>query len=346
MKTTLHTPQLNTYASSTSNITKLTPTKKYTPRPLAINSFISPYVTNRIKTTGKLTNSIISKKIETLLLRTRKNTNQLVGGGNRVESTRNNRYHPTVAAFISHYRYTTYDDILQIQRNRTLTLNGHDIAYLQPKKYLNDTLIDYGVQSTIHKNNKTILPLTTHFYSTLRDEGPQKVLNWHRANIFKRKLILIPIHASDHWSLCAIYMPPYDRQTIKTIQPRITHMDSTKIHNGIQIVLTVRNWIGVEWKKYHPQTSLPQTYTAANLPAFFPRVAQQTNGYDCGVYVCNNAMETITYFYTHKNLQDSPNYNITPEQITQFRINMLVDISKRKVRQHGYNQHSKYTINI
>ena len=57
-------------------------------------------------------------------------------------------------------------------------------------------------------------------------------------------------------------------------------------------------------------------------------------------------METITYFYTHKNLQDSPNYNIKPEQITQFRINMLVDISKRKVHQHGYNQHPQYTINI
>ena len=51
---------------------------------------------------------------------------------------------------------------------------------------------------------------TSHFYSTLREEGVDAISNWTTnkgINVFTKKIIFLPINESLHWSLCAVVNP-------------------------------------------------------------------------------------------------------------------------------------------
>ena len=46
--------------------------------------------------------------------------------------------------------------------------------------------------------------------TTLKDDGPESVASWTAnkgIDIFKKKLIFIPVHADVHWSLCVVVNP-------------------------------------------------------------------------------------------------------------------------------------------
>ena len=46
--------------------------------------------------------------------------------------------------------------------------------------------------------------------TTLKNDGPKSVASWTAnkgINIFKKKLIFIPVHADVHWSLCVVVNP-------------------------------------------------------------------------------------------------------------------------------------------
>ena len=175
---------------------------KYHP---AFPTFPPPFIAKQTRSIKNIKNSPVTKKIKRLLIRAQKNS-KIVGGGIQ-RNKYNHRYNLIgTELFISHFRYTNYNDNSKTHQQNTLTINGHDIAHLQQGQYLNDTIIDYGVRKHIHNNNRSILPLSTQYYTKLQTEGPSGVRNWHKSNIFKRKLILIPIHAVNHWSLCVIFM--------------------------------------------------------------------------------------------------------------------------------------------
>ena len=51
---------------------------------------------------------------------------------------------------------------------------------------------------------------TSHFMTTLKEDGPDAVASWtakKKINIFEKKLIFIPVHADNHWSLCVVVNP-------------------------------------------------------------------------------------------------------------------------------------------
>ena len=50
----------------------------------------------------------------------------------------------------------------------------------------------------------------SHWYSELKDKGPEAVSSWTKKkgiNIFEKKLVFIPVHSNDHWSLAIIINP-------------------------------------------------------------------------------------------------------------------------------------------
>jgi Ulp1 family protease len=51
---------------------------------------------------------------------------------------------------------------------------------------------------------------TSHFYTTLQDEGVDAVSSWTTnkgIDIFSKRIIFLPINQSLHWSLCAVVNP-------------------------------------------------------------------------------------------------------------------------------------------
>ena len=58
----------------------------------------------------------------------------------------------------------------------------------------------------------TVHFFTSHFMTTLKDEGTKAVESWtanKNINVFEKKLIFVPINANLHWSLCVVVNPGY-----------------------------------------------------------------------------------------------------------------------------------------
>ena len=51
---------------------------------------------------------------------------------------------------------------------------------------------------------------TTHSMNTPKKDGPESVASWTvntKTNVFKKRLIFLPINADIHWSLCVVVNP-------------------------------------------------------------------------------------------------------------------------------------------
>ena len=58
--------------------------------------------------------------------------------------------------------------------------------------------------------NSDVHFFTSHFMTTLKDDGPEAVSSWtakKNINVFKKKLIFLPVNADLHWSLCVVVNP-------------------------------------------------------------------------------------------------------------------------------------------
>ena len=60
------------------------------------------------------------------------------------------------------------------------------------------------------KCNSDVHFFTSHFMTTLKNEGTQVVSSWtanKNINVFKKRLIFVPVNADLHWSLCVVVNP-------------------------------------------------------------------------------------------------------------------------------------------
>ena len=60
------------------------------------------------------------------------------------------------------------------------------------------------------KRNSDVHFFTTHFMTTLQKQGIKAVSSWtvnENINVFKKRLIFIPVNADLHWSLCVVVNP-------------------------------------------------------------------------------------------------------------------------------------------
>ena len=101
---------------------------------------------------------------------------------------------------------------------------------------------------------------TSHFFTTLDDEGPEAVSSWtakKNIDIFKKRFIFIPINESLHWSLCVVVNPGYieneyvpeEKQSEDQEFPFILFLDSLKAHRKNKVANKVRKWLNYEAKR-------------------------------------------------------------------------------------------------
>ena len=92
-----------------------------------------------------------------------------------------------------------------------VTITSSDISRLAPTEFLNDNLIDFWMKWVARSDNcpGKFKFFTSHFYSTLRDEGVEGVKRWTKdpKKLLKNEFIFCPINESLHWSLAIICNP-------------------------------------------------------------------------------------------------------------------------------------------
>ena len=150
-----------------------------------------------------------------------------------------------------------------------------------------------------------------------------RVERWTRnVDIFAKRFLLVPVLDQQHWSLAIVCHPgelakralarerreldvgateDEDEDEDCPARPCVIHMDSLRMHSAKKIEKWLRCFLEMEWRKRHsdeePFTLRERTARAGGPPAdlllAMPKVPQQTNSCDCGVYTLRYGQEFL-----------------------------------------------------
>jgi hypothetical protein len=121
---------------------------------------------------------------------------------------------------------------------------------------------------------------TSHFYTTLSNDGPEAVKSWtakKHIDIFRKRLIFVPINKDLHWSLCIIVNPgaalSSSNKKMKKEDPFscMLFLDSKKIHAPSKVQKNILNWLNSESRQRGQEHERKKTYTKTSLPLFSPK---------------------------------------------------------------------------
>ncbi|NXL34111.1 SENP2 protease, partial [Glaucidium brasilianum] len=162
-----------------------------------------------------------------------------------------------------------------------LQVTREDIHTLRDLEWLNDEVINFYMNLLVERNKKEGYPavhvFSTFFYPKLISGGYKTVRRWTRdVDLFKKDLILVPIHLSHHWTLVVIDIR---KKTIK-------YFDSLG-HKKDEICESLFYYLQEEsQQKRNVQLNFSE-WTLHSMEAH--EIPQQDNGSDCGVFMCKYA---------------------------------------------------------
>ncbi|NWI97585.1 SENP2 protease, partial [Pitta sordida] len=195
-----------------------------------------------------------------------------------------------------------------------LKVTREDICTLQHLRWLNDEVINFYMNLLVERSKKEGYPalhaFNTFFYPKLCSGGYKAVRRWTRGvDLFKQDLILVPIHLTAHWTLLVIEIR---KKTIK-------YFDSLG-QKGDNICKTLLQYLQEESREKRNLELTVSEWTLRNpkFPFLYipQEIPQQTNGSDCGVFVCKYA-DFIS--------RDKP-ITFTQEHMPYFRRRMVWEI--------------------
>lgn len=151
-----------------------------------------------------------------------------------------------------------------------------DFKTLAPRRWLNDTIIEFFMKY-IEWNTPQTVAFNSFFYSNLSQRGYQAVRRWmkrKKVEIKNLKKIFAPINLNEsHWALGFIDIE----------RKRIIYVDSLS-QGPTPMSLTILNYL----KTYVIEES--KNSMGEDFELVHGDCPQQPNGFDCGIYVCMNAL--------------------------------------------------------
>jgi Ulp1 family protease len=154
------------------------------------------------------------------------------------------------------------------------------------------------------KSSSVIQVFSSHFFTTLRKEGTDAVESWtsrRNIDIFKKRLLFIPINKSLHWSLCVVVNPvkvflgdkivgdksswnDFESTAMSSSTPGcILFFDSLKAHRKNEVAKHIRNWLNAEWKRLKmPVSSFDPPFSRDTFPLVSP-LGKSTRSINCKV---------------------------------------------------------------
>ncbi|EDO15332.1 hypothetical protein Kpol_1011p2 [Vanderwaltozyma polyspora DSM 70294] len=166
------------------------------------------------------------------------------------------------------------NDILA--KYKTLEITLRDYKTLGPKRWLNDTIIEFFMQKIEEISPKTVA-FNSFFYTSLSERGYQGVRRWmkrKKVQITDLNKIFVPINLNQsHWALGMIDIP----------RKRIIYADSLS-HGpnamSFAILSDLKNYVVEESKN-----AIGEDFDLSHIDC-----PQQPNGFDCGIFVCMNTL--------------------------------------------------------
>ncbi|NXJ01781.1 SENP5 protease, partial [Psophia crepitans] len=149
-------------------------------------------------------------------------------------------------------------------------LDMDDLATLEGQNWLNDQIINMYGELIMDAVPEKVHFFNSFFHRQLVTKGYNGVKRWtKKVDLFKKVLLLIPIHLEVHWSLITVNIP----------NRIISFYDSQGIHFKF-CVENIRKYLLTEAKeKNHPE------FLQGWQTAVTKCIPQQKNDSDCGVFV-------------------------------------------------------------
>ncbi|KAL1564608.1 Ulp1 peptidase [Salvia divinorum] len=179
-------------------------------------------------------------------------------------------------------------------------INRRDIEVLQPRTFINDTIIDFYfryLQTNIKAEEHRFHFFNTFFFQKLVAGGREgrnaflSVRKWTRnVNLFEKDYIFIPINFSLHWSLIIIchlgeaaHLKSKNTDQASKV-PRILHMDSIRgSHGGLEKL--IKSYLSEEWKERGNERQEELAVKFRQLDFVSLQLPQQDNLCDCGLFL-------------------------------------------------------------
>lgn len=199
----------------------------------------------------------------------------------------------------------------------TITFTQHDLLKLKPPQYLNDTVISFFMQYYLDKNVSQETKSRVHifnsfFFAKLQawrtkqtdtyEESFRCISKWLKGiEIFKKDFLIMPVCEKDHWILVIVSYPdrlPSTKSTNVTpnddlYEPAVFVLNSWNGY-GPGVKKSLNRFLKFQWLR---ERNNPRNFSirqAGGIRLIFPRLPQQSNNYNCGVFVLN-------YFYCFMN---------------------------------------------
>ena len=132
---------------------------------------------------------------------------------------------------------------------------------------------------------------SSHFYSTLQDEGPSAVTKWTEnkgIDVFKKRCIFVPINKNLHWSICAVINPGEIMNHLENVKhgynddgtfkfneddpfPCILFFDSSSAHQKQQVAKNIHSWLNSEWSRLGKAESNLKPFDMKSMVVFSPK---------------------------------------------------------------------------
>ena len=168
------------------------------------------------------------------------------------------------------------DDIIS---HNFLQMRRRDYRTLTGSNYLNDKVIDEYLH-LLQERSKTeslrsVYAMSCHTYTWLDENFSMnfdKVSDWIKEDLTSKDIILIPINKMDHWTLVV-----YDAQ-----KTTLTYYDSILgTRSSSNALKVMKKFLIQHWGKKGKTLTVKTTIDS--------KAPLQSNSYDCGVFVCENA---------------------------------------------------------
>jgi len=201
-------------------------------------------------------------------------------------------------------QYLVYPSHGYVRGQTNVTISSRDYLCLEPEQFLNDVIIDFYLkylQAGLFSNNLLMAKTYTfsiYFYNRLTMNTSSKaamsradimhsnVKKWTKnVNIFEKDFIVIPINDCDHWFVIIICYPGLTcqrKEGATVMQPLMLVLDSLEDGLKESVCNDLRSYLTSEWKE---KMKTPREFTTSTMPGFCPRVPQQNNLTDCGLFL-------------------------------------------------------------
>ena len=172
-------------------------------------------------------------------------------------------------------------DVVVFDEASGLKLYRRDMKELDSENWLRGNMIDFYLQLCV-RGNPLQLAFPTHFYNIISQHEVRT--NYARVrrltlntNLFDLKLLLLPIHLTNHWVLVSVHGLDTGLVQIKLHDPKYKDRFS-------HVLDSVRDYLEVEHEEKMKEAlnATVELIVEYNIPS-------QSNDHDCGIYLCQLA---------------------------------------------------------